>query len=72
MGRENHLGQSRVKLTVLRPIRGDQGVRNDEEDSMEVMGWADMPRGGRARKKGRDVEISPNPLVGPPSPPPPA
>ena len=42
MGRETTLGQSRWKLTVLRPIRGDQGVRNDEEDKMEVVGWADM------------------------------
>ena len=42
MGRENHLGQSRVKLTMLKPIRGDRELRNNEEDKMEVMGWADM------------------------------
>ena len=39
---KNHQGQSRLKLTMLRPIRGDHEVRNDGEDSMEVMGWADM------------------------------
>ena len=42
VGRVITLGQSRWKLTVLRPIRGDQGVRDDEEDMMEVLGWADV------------------------------
>ena len=32
VGRVITLGQSRWKLTVLRPIRGDREVRNNEEE----------------------------------------
>ena len=41
VGREITLGQSRMELTMLKPIRGDRGVRNNEEDMMEVVGRSD-------------------------------